>query len=101
MIYDSENNTIGINYKNKVGQTFLYISDEDFVLPELKTGINGKLVVVPEVGKPTKEAMANKDYKSSWAVYMKKDDNNGLGTLSIPSLRLNLNLNKIHGNVIK
>jgi len=44
--------------------------------------------------------MENDDYKSSWAVYMKKDDNNGLGNLSIPSLRLNLNLNKMHGDVI-
>ena len=32
---------------------------------------------------------------------MRKDENNGLGSLSIPSLRLNLNLNKIHGDFVK
>ena len=53
------------------------------------------------MGVPNKEQMENGNYRSSWAVYMKNDDNNGLGTLSIPSLRLRLNLKKLHGDVIK
>ena len=36
-----------------------------------------------------------------WATYMRKDENNGLGTLSIPSLRLKLNLNKVHGDFLQ
>ena len=100
-VYDSENNNLVLDYTDATGQQYLFESKgEDFVVPELKLGISGKLEAIPKVGAPIRVEMESGAYRSSWCVYMKRDDNNGLGTLSIPSLRLKLNLNKVHGDVI-
>jgi len=101
-VFDSDNNNLILDYKNAQGQQYVYESEgNDFIIPELKLGISGKLEAIPQVRTPVRAEMEKGAYRSSWAVYMKRDDNNGLGTLSIPSLRLTLNLKKLHGDVIQ
>ena len=90
-----------MTFVNSSGMQFNHLSDGDFVIPELVMGLKNSLKVSPAYEVPTKEAYDRGDYARSWAVYMRKDENNGLGKLSIPSLRLSLNLNKIHGDFIQ
>lgn len=100
-VADSDSNSIGLLFTNSVGQEYVHYSEGDFVIPELKVGKTGDLTVLPALVTPTKKEYDNGDYRGSWATYMRQDENNGLGSLSIPSLRLNLNLNKVHGNFVK
>jgi len=97
----SDGNGVGLHYVDSNGLQYAYYSEGDFVIPDLKKGAGGNLVAVPGVVKPTKEASAKGSYRGSWATYIRKDKNNGLGSLSIPALRLNLNLNKLHGDFVK
>jgi hypothetical protein len=100
-VQDSDGNSIGIHFTDSTGKEFAFYSEKDFVIPGLVSTLNDGLMASPSPLTPTREAQEKGDYRGSWATYMRKDENNGLGSLSIPSLRLNLNLNKIHGDFVK
>ena len=101
-LHISEDNVVRIYYKDLENKEFKHTgNDRTFVIPYLVQNSHGNFaasqVIKPRVWNSNQE----KKYDGSWATYVKEDNNNRLGILSIPSLKLKVNLQKFDGKITK